>query len=95
MMCPTASRRFPKVHGDTPGATCARISPLYAVRAAILLAQFSNLDVHLYYAAVQNLIYGCGNVPQITPESTDKPPIHCVQHVQQSVDTSIELSAGL
>ena len=54
------------VLGDTAGVTCARISTLYAVRAATtvrILAQCVDLDVRLYYAAVQNLVYGCGNVP--------------------------------
>ena len=60
-----------------------------------LIAQFVDLDVRLYYAAVQDLIYGCGNVPQTTAESSDTPPIHCVQYVQQSVDMSIQLPAGL
>ena len=54
-----------------------------------------HLDVRLYYAAVQNLIYGCGNVPQISAQSSDTPPIHYVQHVKQSVDMSIQLPSGL
>ena len=40
-------------------------------------------------------VYGCGNVPQTTAESNDISPIHCAQHVQQSVDMSIQLPAGL
>ena len=60
-----------------------------------LLAQCVNLDVRLYYAAVQNLVYGCENVRQTTAESSDTPPVHCDQHVQQSVDTSIQLPTGL
>ena len=40
-------------------------------------------------AAIQNLVYGCGNVPQITAESSDTPPIHCAQHEQQSVNMCI------
>ena len=60
-----------------------------------LLAQCVDLDVFLYYAAVQNLIYGCGKVPQTTSESSDTPRIHCVQHVQQFVDMSIQLPARL
>ena len=55
-----------------------------------LLAQCVNL-VRLYYATVQNLIYGYENVPQITAESIDTPPIHCVQQVQQYVEMSIQL----
>ena len=47
----------------------------------IQLAQCVELDVCLYYAAVQNLVYGCGNVLQITTESSDTPPIRCAQHV--------------
>ena len=49
----------------------------------------------LYYAGMQNLIYGHGNVPQTTAESSDTPPIHCAQHVQQSIDMSIQLSSSL
>ena len=60
-----------------------------------LLAQCVGLDVRLNYAAVQNLVYGCGNVPQIIAHSSGTSPIHCVQHVQQSVDISIQLPAGL
>ena len=60
-----------------------------------LLAQRVDLDVHLYYAAVQNLVYGHGNVPQTTAESSITLSIHCVQHVQQSVDMSIQLPADL
>ena len=60
-----------------------------------LLAQCVDLDVRLYYAAVQNLAYGYGNIPQTTAVRSDTPPIHCDQHMQQSVDMSIELPAGL
>ena len=60
-----------------------------------LLAQCIELDVRLNYAAVQNLVYRCGNIPQTTAESSDTLPIHCAQHVQQSVDMSIQLPAGL
>ena len=60
-----------------------------------LLAQCVDPDVRLYYVATQNLVYLCGNVPQTTAESSDTPPIHCAQHVQQSVDMSIRLHAEL
>ena len=40
--------------------------------------------LYIYYAAVQ-----------IIAESSDTPPIHCAQHVQQSVDMSIHLPTGL
>ena len=60
-----------------------------------LLAQCIDLDVRLYYVAIQNLVYRHGNVPQITAENSDTPPIHCAQHVQQSIDMSIWLPAGL
>ena len=36
-------------------------------------SQCVNLDVCLYYVAIQNLIYGCGNVPQTTAECSDTP----------------------
>ena len=60
-----------------------------------MLAQYVDLDARLYYTAVQNLVYGCGNVAQTTAESSDTSSIHCDQHVQQSVDMSINLPAGL
>ena len=69
--------------------------PLMLFRRPPLLAQCVDLDMRLYYAAVQNLVYGCGNVPQTTAESSDTSPIHCSQHVQQSVYMSIQLPAGL
>ena len=56
-----------------------------------LLARCVYVDMHLYYAAVQN---GCGNVRLTTAESSDTPSIHCAQHVQ-FVDMSIQLPAGL
>ena len=67
--------------------------PLWASRP--WLEQCIDIHVHLYYAAVQNLIYRCGNVPQITSESSYTPPIYCTQHVQQFVDMSIQVPAGL
>ena len=60
-----------------------------------LLTQCVDLDVHLYYTAVQSLTYDCENVPQTTAESSDTLPLHCAQHVQQSVDMSIQLPSGL
>ena len=50
-----------------------------------LLAQSVDLDVRLYYAAVQNLVYGCGNVPQTTAKSSENTTYTPKQHVQQSV----------
>ena len=61
----------------------------------LLLTQCIDLDVHLYYAAIQNLVYRCGNVPWTTIESSDTAPTHCAQHVQQSVDMSNQLPTGL
>ena len=78
------------VLGDRAIATCAQIS-MDALRVATA--------AHTLYlsrcAAVQNLVYGCGNVPQTTAESSDIPLIHSAQHVQQSVVMSIQLPAGL
>ena len=76
----------------TAGATVALISSLDAVRVATLLAQYVNLGISLYYTVVQNLVYKYGNIPQ-TAESSNT-PIHCAQHVQQSIDMSIQLPAG-
>ena len=83
------------VLGDTDGATCAMIASLDTVRVAPLLAQCVDLDVRLYYAAVQNLVYEHGNVSHTTAESSDTSPLHCAQHVQQSVDMSNQLPTGL
>ena len=65
--------------------------PLMLFGQPLPLAQCVNLDGHLYYMAIQNLVYGSGNVPQTTAVSSYIPPIHCVQHVQQS----IQLPSGL
>ena len=56
--------------------------PWMLFRQPPLLTKFIDLDMLLYYMAVQNLVYMCGNVPQTTTESSDTPPIHCAQHVQ-------------
>ena len=61
----------------------------------LLLAKFVDLDVSLYYTAVRNLVYGCGNVLQTTTESSDTPPRHFAQHLQQSVDMPIQLPTAL
>ena len=47
-----------------------------------LLAQCVDLDVRLYYAVMQNLVYGYWNVPQTIAENSDTPPIYCAQYVQ-------------
>ena len=52
----------------------------------LLLTNFVDLDVHLYYAAIQNLV---------TDESSDTPSIDCLQNVQKSVDMYIQLPVGL
>ena len=61
----------------------------------LLLTQCINPDVHLYYAAFQNLVYKCGNVPQTTVESSDTPSLHCAQNVKQPVDMSVYLPTDL
>ena len=86
---PNASRNY------TAGATCDRISSLGTVQAFTAVRTMISLDVRLNYAAIQNLVYGCGNVPQTIAKSSDTPPIHCAQHLQQSVDMSIQLPAEL
>ena len=74
-------------------ATCALVSSLEAVLVATA-ARTLRPSWRLYYAVVQNLIHGCGNVPQTT-DSCDTPPTYCAQHVQKSVDMPIQCSAGL
>ena len=83
------------VLGDKAGATCTRISSLDAIRVTSALTQCVDVDVRLFYAAIQNLICGCGNVPQTTAESSDTSPIHSAQHVQQSVRMCAQLPADL
>ena len=83
------------VLGNTANETCAQISSLDAVRGPVLLTQCINLHLCLYIAAIQNVAYGCGNVPEITAESSRTPPIHCAQYVQQSIDMSIQLPGDL
>ena len=61
----------------------------------LLLAHCVDLDVNLYYVAFKNLVYGYGNVPQTTAESSDTTQIHFAQHLQKSVDLSIQLPADL
>ena len=51
--------------------------------------------MRLHYTAVQNLVYGCGNVPETTADGNNTPLIHCAEHVQQSVDMSIQLPQSL
>ena len=83
--------------GDSAGETRAPdfFPGCYSGGHHVLLAQCVNLDMRLYYAAVQNLVYACGKVPQNTNERSDTPPIHCAQNMQQSVNMSIQLPAGL
>ena len=88
-LSPAVSRPFPMVLDDTAG-TCARISSLDAFVRSSLLVQCLDLDLRLYYAAVHNLVYACGIVPQTTAERRDTPPIHCAQEVHQSADMSIQ-----
>ena len=52
---------------------------LDVVRTATAARKCVDLNVIVYYAAAQNLFYGCGNVPQTTAESSDTAPIHCTQ----------------
>ena len=81
-LTPAASRQFPVVLGDTAGATCARVFFFWMLFVwPQLLKQCIVLDVCLYYVAIQDLVYGCGNVPQITAGSSDTPLIHCAQHM--------------
>ena len=79
-LSPVASTRLPMVLRDIEGATCARVYSLMLFGRPPLLAQRVDLDVHLYYAAIKYLVYGCENVPQTFTESRDTPPIQCAQH---------------
>ena len=51
--------------------------------------------MRLYYAAVQNLVYGRGYIPQTTAECSDRLQIHGVQHVNNPSIMPIQLPAGL
>ena len=63
---PAASRRFPMVLGDTAVQHVPGFLPWMLFGQPTMLAQCVDLYVRMYYAAVQNLVYGCGNVPQTT-----------------------------
>ena len=91
-MSPAASRWFQwsLVTQHVPG-----FLPWMLFGWPLLLAQYLNLDVHLSYVAIQNLVYKCGNVPQTTAESGNTPPIHHAQYMQQSINMSIQLPSGL
>ena len=56
------------------------ILPGIQFKLPLLLTQCVELDMHLYCAAIHNLVYGCGNVPQTTAESRHMPPIYRVIH---------------
>ena len=79
------------VLGDKAGRHGSEFLPWILFGRPLLLAQCVDLDVRLYYVVVQNLVYGCGNVPQVTTERSDTPSIL----LQQSVDRSTQVSAGL
>ena len=74
---------------------CPDFFPWMLFRRPPLLAQCVDLDVRLLYATIQNLVYGCGTVPQTTAENSDTPTIQCDQYVQQSVDMSTQLPSSL
>ena len=80
-------------HGDQQVQRVLGFIPWMLLRWLPLPAQCVDLDVCLYYAAVQNLVCGCVNVLQTTAECSDTPPIYCTQRVQQSVNMSIQLPA--
>ena len=72
-----------------------QISSLDAVRAATAACTMYRFWHASVLCGVQNLVYGCGNVPQTIAESSDTSQIHCVQHVQESLNMSIKLPSGL
>ena len=64
------------VHGDAAGVSGFLLWML--LRQPPLLAQCLDLDMHLYYKAIQNLAYRYENVPQTTAESSSTPLTNCV-----------------
>ena len=54
------------VLGDTAEATCVRISSLDVVRAATVARTIRRSRLCSDKAAIHNLNYGCGSVPQTT-----------------------------
>ena len=73
---------------------------LYTKEFIQLLCSFSagimcSYEKNMLYQRERILVYGNGNVPQTTAESRDISPIHCSQHLQQSVNISIQFHAGL
>ena len=93
-LSPAASRQFPVILDDTAGATLC----LYFF-SAVQAATTVHTMRRSWCASVLNghpepglQVWECS---QTTAESSDTLPIHCAQHVQQSVDMSIHLPAGL
>ena len=87
-LSPAVNRRFSMVLGHTADALSVRISSLDAVLAAISASRIRFWRASLLRGR-ENLVYGCGNISQTTAESSDTPPIHCAQHVNQAVDMPI------
>ena len=87
-----ASRQFPMVLGDTVGATCARISSRNAATAArnnvsTLTCVCTTLPSRTWSTRVGMFYRHCWKQQHA--------PIRSAQHVQQSVDISIQRPAGL
>ena len=90
-----ASRWFPMVLGDTAGATCARISSLDVIWVATAACTMRQSQCAFVLHGHPEPVYGWGNVPQTTAESSDTSPVYCAQHVQQSINMSSQLPTGL
>ena len=94
-LSPVASKRFPMFLDDTTCAKYAWISLLGALLASATTRTMRPSWRASVLAAVQNPVYECGNVRHTSLESSDTPPIHCVQHVLKFVNMFIHLPAGL
>ena len=95
-LSPAASRRFPMVLGGTADVTCAWISSLDAVWAATIART-------MHQSWCVSVLHGCPELGLRMWECSTRLLLKAVihhqyivpQYVQQSIDMSIQLSAGL
>lgn len=68
--------------------------PWMLVGRPLLFTLCVHLGVCRYYVAVWEPGLWGGNALQVSAGNSDTPQIHCAEHVQQSIDTSIRLPMG-
>ena len=87
-LSPTESRWFLMVLGDTASVTCARISSLDVATIAHKICRSWHASVPCSRPEPDLRVWECSTDLCRKQRHTT---IHCAQHVQQSVDTSIQL----